>query len=61
MLQADELLADADVARSLGQKAVDKAEETLKEANNTLKTLKGHYHVQNLKQHFDVLMRRSVL
>ena len=38
---ADELLADADVARDIAQDAVDKAETTLRDANNTLKTLKA--------------------
>lgn len=38
---ADELLADADVARDLARRAVTKAEDTLREANETLKTLKG--------------------
>ena len=38
---ADELLADADVARHIARDAVAKAERTLREANETLKTLKG--------------------
>lgn len=37
---ADELLADADVARDIARDAVNKAETTLRDANNTLKTLK---------------------
>ena len=38
---ADELLADADYARDVGRKALHKAEMTLQDANDTLKTLKG--------------------
>ena len=38
---ADELLADADAARAMAKEAVAKAEGTLKEANDTLKTLTG--------------------
>jgi len=38
---ADELLADADAARDTARKAVAKAEDTLREANETLRTLRG--------------------
>ena len=38
---ADELLADADAARDMARKAVAKAEATLSEANETLRTLRG--------------------
>ena len=38
---ADELLADADAARDTARKAVAKAEATLREANETLRTLRG--------------------
>jgi len=38
---ADELFANADAARDMARKAVAKAEETLREANETLKTLRG--------------------
>jgi len=38
---ADELLADADAARDTARKAVAKAEATLSEANETLRTLRG--------------------
>lgn len=38
---ADELLADADVAREIARDAIAKAEKTLKDANETLKTLNG--------------------
>jgi len=38
---ADELLADADAARDMARKAVAKAEQTLREANETLRTLRG--------------------
>jgi len=39
--RTDELLADADAARDTARKAVAKAEETLREANETLQTLRG--------------------
>ena len=47
---ADELLADADAARDTARKAVAKAEATLREANETLRTLRGmmrrnYYHL----------------
>ena len=38
---ADELLADVDAARDMARKAVAKAEDTLREANETLQTLRG--------------------
>jgi len=38
---ADEMLADADAARDMARKAVAKAEATLREANETLRTLRG--------------------
>jgi len=38
---ADELLADADAARDTARRAVAKAEDTLREANETLQTLRG--------------------
>jgi len=38
----DELLADADAARDTARKAVAKAEDTLREANETLRTLRGN-------------------
>ena len=38
---ADELLADADAARDMARKAVAQAEDTLREANETLRTLRG--------------------
>lgn len=38
---ADELLADADAARDIARQALEKAEQTLLDANETLKTLKG--------------------
>lgn len=38
---ADELLAEADAARDLARNAINKAEQTLKDANETLKTLRG--------------------
>jgi len=39
--RTDELLADADAARDTARKAVAKAEDTLREANDTLRTLRG--------------------
>jgi len=39
--RTDELLADADAARDTARKAVAKAEDTLREANETLRTLRG--------------------
>lgn len=38
---SDELLADVDAARDRALKAVELAENTLKEANQTLNTLNG--------------------
>ena len=38
---ADELLADADVARDIAREAIAKAEKTLEDAYDTLQTLKG--------------------
>ncbi len=38
---AEELLADADAARDMASKAVEKAEQTLVDARDTLDTLKG--------------------
>ena len=40
----DELMADADLARDIARKAVEKAEKTLEEAHETLKVLKGEFH-----------------
>ena len=39
--RTDELLADADAARDTARRAVAKAEDTLREANETLRTLRG--------------------
>lgn len=39
--KADELLADADAAREIAREALAKAETLLREANQTLQTLKG--------------------
>ena len=38
---ADELLTDADAARAIAREAVEKAEKTLLDADDTLETLKG--------------------
>jgi hypothetical protein len=38
---ADELLADADAARNIARLALEKAEKTLKDADETLQTLRG--------------------
>ena len=43
---ADELLANADAARAMAREAVAKAELTLREANDTLKTLKGNEYMK---------------
>ncbi len=41
---ADELLADADLARVIAREAVASAEKTLREANETLRILLGVYY-----------------
>lgn len=48
MQKVDELLAEVDVARTLGREAVTRAEKTLAEANETLQILLGQYlHVHS--------------
>ncbi len=44
---AEELLADADAARDMASKAVEKAEQTLLDADDTLQTLRGR-NISNL-------------
>ena len=38
---SDELLADADAARAMARDAIAKAEKTLEDAKNALKTFRG--------------------
>ena len=45
---ADELLADADVARDIARDAIAKAEKTLEDARDTLDTLRGQLNVKDI-------------
>ncbi len=53
---ADELLTDADAARAIAREAVEKAERTLLDADDTLETLKGACAVSLtlLRRQFDL-------
>ncbi|OWF54908.1 laminin subunit gamma-1-like [Mizuhopecten yessoensis] len=55
----DELLAEVDAARAMAREAVDKAEKTLQEANNTLQTLLAFdKDVQNSKGEADAALQK---
>ena len=51
---SDELLADADAARNIAREALAKAEKTLHDANETLRTLKGMQ--QPISNHFEHML-----